>query len=127
MYNVQEWNDKIYRNADDSFVGGGMHAQEFWDEFKIKSYPLFEGRCYFFIPERWAEDVRLFIKQVQTELKDKVEFGQIKEKFCWLTVYYTSFGEDTDVRIKELIDECIDRLILKGVHPPRDIKGDING
>lgn len=114
---VDEWNKKIYKNEDDSFVGGGLGAKEFFEEFGIKSGPLFEDKCWSHIPERWADDVRLFIKQVQSELKDQVEFGQIKEKWCRLTVYYCAENENANKRVKELINECIDRLIAKGVHP----------
>lgn len=119
--NVDEWNKKIYKNEDGSFVeDSGMHAEEFWNDFGIESYPKFKNRCYSHIPARWREDVKTFLKQVQVELKDRVEFQQIKEKWCWFTVYYTSADEQASARMKELIGECIDRLIAKGVHPPRE-------
>jgi hypothetical protein len=123
-FNVEEWNNRIYRNADGSFVEGGLNAKEFFEEFGIESFPLFRDKCYYHVPERWADDVRIFIKQAQTELGHKFVFTQIKEKFCWLTVYYTPLDESADNSMKELINKCIDRLIEKGVHPPREIKGE---
>jgi len=124
--NVNEWNKKIYKNEDGSFVEGGMHAKEFFEEFGIESFPLFKDKCYSHIPARWADDVKIFLKQVQAELKDRVVFQQIKEKWCWFTVYYTFVDEESNKRMRELINECIDRLIVKGVHPPREKLGESN-
>lgn len=126
-YSVDEWNKKIYKNEDGSFVqDSGMHAKEFWEDFEIQSFPLFKDRCYSHIPSRWRDDVKIFLKQVQAELKDKVEFQQIKEKWCWFTVYYTFVDETANERMKELINECIDRLVVKGVHPTRVRQGESN-
>jgi hypothetical protein len=125
-YGIDEWNKKIYKNEDGSFVQDQMNAKEFWEEFQIESFPMFKDKCYYHIPARWRDDVKIFLKQVQAELKDKVEFQQIKEKWCWLTVYYTFVDEVSNQRMKELINECIDRLIAKGVHPPRQNRGESN-
>jgi len=126
MFNVDEWNKKIYKNEDGSFVEGGLNAKHFFEEFGIESFPMFRDKCYYHIPERWADDVRIFLKQAQSELKDKIVFQQIKEKWCWFTVYYTFVDELANNRMKELINECIDRLIAKGVHPPRTNQGESN-
>lgn len=113
---LEYWNKKIYKNEDGSFVCGGLGAEEFWEEFKIKSAPKFKGACWFHIPERWAKEVREFIRAVQEEFGDKVQFAQIKEKFCWLTVYYDC-DKETRKRVEELRAECIKKLVEKGVHP----------
>lgn len=117
--NIDEWNRKIYKNEDGSSVGDGLNAKEFYEEFGIESAPLFRDRCYFHIPERWAEDVRVFIHQVQSELGNRIDFTQIKEKWCILTVYYDFADEEADKRLKELQKECVGRLAAKGVHPER--------
>ena len=114
---LSDWNKKIYRNEDGSFVGGGLHAEELWEEFGIKSGPKFERACWSHIPERWAEDVRVFIREVQAELGDRVVFEQIKEKFCDLTVYCRCVDDYARKRLLELKQECVERLINKGVHP----------
>ena len=101
MFNVQEWNQKIYKNADGSFVDGGM----------------FPNRCWSNVPARWAEDVRIFLKQAKDELGDRITFDQIKEKWCHLTVYSTAADEEAKKRLQELEAECVKRLVVKGVHP----------
>lgn len=117
---IDYWNKKIYKNEDGTFVDGGLNPKQFWEEFGIKSFPLFKDRCYYHIPQRWADDVKIFVKQVQDELGDRIEFTQIKEKWCELTVYYSSKDKEAGERLKELKKECVDRLIEKGVHPPRE-------
>lgn len=121
MFNVNEWNKKIYKNDDDTFVEGGMHAKEFYDEFGIESFPLFRDKCYYHVPQKWADDVRIFLKQVKDELGQRIKFQQIKEKWCHFTVYYQAADDDARKRIEELQKECISRLIEKGIHPPKDI------
>jgi hypothetical protein len=114
------WNEKIYKNPDGSWVIGGMYAKEFFAEFGIESYPLFENKCYYHIPETWAEDIRIFLKSTK-DLGDRIEFKQIKEKFCELTVYYSAKDEEARATINKLVGECINRLIAKGVYPPRNV------
>jgi len=116
---VHEWNTKLYWNEDGTRAKPGFQAEEFWDEFKIKSWPKFQDACAYHIPSKWVYDVRIFVKQVQDELKDRIAFAQIKEKFCRLTVYFNATDEEARTRAHELIQECIDRLINKGVHPPK--------
>lgn len=109
-YYVHEWNKKIYRNEDDSFYREGeLNAEEFWNEFQIKSGPKFREACWSHIPARWADDVRTLLKKVQDELGDKVSFTQIKEKFCQLTIYYSCEDDHAKQRMSELISECVDQ------------------
>lgn len=123
---VDDWNNKIYRNPDGTPVVGGISGSDFWNEFGIESWPVNKRACASHIPERWADDVEKFIVQVQTELEGRIEFHQIKEKFCRLTVYFGyDNDEDAKNRMYELINECIERLISKGVHPPKT--GENNG
>jgi hypothetical protein len=125
---LNEWNKRIYKDDNDNFIGGGLNAEEFWNEFKIESYPKFKNRCYYHVPGKWADDVRLFISAVQKELGDRIEFSQIKEKYCYLTVYYTAKDEEADKCLKVLQAECVDRLIEKGLHPNKSgNKGKENG
>ena len=119
MGNLQDWNKKIYRDESGDFVKGNLGAEEFWEEFGIKSGPKFREACWSHIPSKWADDVRLMLKQVQDELDDRISFRQIKEKFCWLTVYYDAKDEEAKTRMDELIVECQDRLGAKDLHPKK--------
>ena len=115
--NIYEWNKKIYKDKDDNFVvEPKLEAQELWDEFKIKSYPLFKNACFSHVPSKWADDVRRLLKEAQQEFGDKITFLQIKEKWCELTIYI-----DAEDHVKEkfykLKKECVERLKTKGVHP----------
>jgi len=117
-YSVHDWNAKIYRNADGSFIKGGLDSESLWDKFGIKSGPKFREACWSHIPPTWSDEVGEFITQVQTELGDLIAFKQIKEKFCMLTVYFSTKDEDARKRVYELQAECVAKLIKKGVHPP---------
>lgn len=125
---VNKWNRKIYWNEDGtraSESGHGIGPEEFWDEFKIKSWPKFRDSCAFYVPTKWADDVREFIVKVQNELGDRITFRQIKEKWCRLTVYFRATDDEAGTRMYELIQECINNLIEKGIHPPKqEIKSD---
>ena len=90
---VRKWNDIIYKDAGVP-IKSGISAQQLWDEFKIKSAPLYRDQCWSHIPGRWADDVRDLIRKVQAELGDKVRFVQIKEKWCFLTVYFESDSDE---------------------------------
>lgn len=128
MIYVDEWNAKIYRNDDGTFVeGNSLSPKELWEEFQIKSGPMFENACRSHIPVKWNDDVRLFLKQVREELGDRISFTQIKEKWCELTVYASAKDDDAENRLRELKKECVDRLIEKGVHPPREQQTKENG
>jgi len=116
---TNKWNQKIYWNEDGTRAENGFRAEEFWDEFGIESWPKFKDACAYHIPGKWADDMTIFVKQVQEKLGDRVTFGQIKEKFCRLTVYFDYADKEAQARMYELIQECIDRLIIKGVHPPK--------
>ena len=114
------WNTLLYwdtvLNCQQS---GSWGADEFWDEVQVESWPKFTNRCASHIPFAWVEDVKQLILQAKKELGDKIDFTQIKEKFCMLTIYKQCEDEQTAARFRELELECIERLIKKGVHPPR--------
>lgn len=115
--NIQKWNKIIYRDPN-KLRKGSLTSEDLWAKFKIKSGPKFKDECWSEIPGVWADDVSDFIKSVQSEFGNKVRFLQIKEKFCELTVYYSS-PDNIKKRVHELIEECIEKLIKKGVHPPK--------
>jgi len=120
---VRDWNKIIYRNDDGSFIKDrGMEAEDFWKEFSIRSAPKFADACWSHIPARWADEVREMLRKAQQELGEQVEFIQIKEKLCRLTVYYSSADDHAKQRMSELITECTEKLINKGVHPPTQEK-----
>lgn len=115
---LDKWNKKIYKNEDGSIVEGNkILPKELWEDFQIKSFPLFRNACYFHIPIKWTKDVREMLKKARSELGDKIKFCQIKEKFCDLRVYYDASDNEADIKMKELISECRNNLIVKDVHP----------
>ena len=117
MVNIKDWNKKLYQYPDDKEVEKSMGADEFWDKFNIKSSPKFRDACWYYVPGVWADDVCEFISAVQEELGDRIEFVQIKEKFCCFNAYVKSKDEGATKRFDELKKECVDKLIAKGVHP----------
>lgn len=119
-YSVHRWNKIIYGNK--SKDNNALGADEFWKEFKIKSYPKFSGYSYYHIPGVWADEVKEFIWKVQKELGDNINFIQIKEKFCQLVVYFNTPNKDWERRVRKLQDECVEKLIEKGVYPPKEEK-----
>lgn len=119
---INEWNRKIYCDDEGNQLSGGLGADEFWNEFKIESWPKFPGVCAYHIPAKWADDVRDLISTTQKELGDRIRFIQIKEKYCELTIYYKALDVDAQARFKELERDCVDRLIAKGVHPKKGIE-----
>jgi len=118
---VKTWNEIIYKDNGIP-IKSSITSEELWDEFGIRSAPKFRDACWSHIPERWANEVKEFITQVQNELGDRIEFVQIKEKFCRLTVYFDYSDESARQRMYELINECTEKLINKGVHPPKQEK-----
>lgn len=112
------WNRIIYENEDGDWATArdGISAGEFWDKWGIQSWPKFTA-AMFHIPTKWANDVRLMLDQVKSELGDRISFRQIKEKYCELTVYYRSSDNEASERMRELIKECVERLQLKKVYP----------
>lgn len=116
-FDLNYWNKKIYKDENDKFVEGGLRPKDFWEEFGIKSHPIFRGECYSHIPERWADEVRSMIKKAQKRLGDRIKFIQIKEKFCHLTVYFDSSDEEAKKEFLEIKKECVDNLRNKNLHP----------
>jgi len=118
MFDVNKWNAKIYRDENGEFVEGDkLDDEKLWEEFGIKSGPKFRDACWSGVPVKWTDDVRFLIKQVKDELKDRIEFAQIKEKWCRLTIYFTAKDKEAEKRFVELKRECISKLIEKGIHP----------
>ena len=117
MFDVSEWNKKIYRNEDGSFIQGEeITPNEFWEKYQIRSGPKFNA-CWSHIPIRWTEDVRNMLSKIRKEFGEQVTFDQIKEKWCSLVIYYSAPDEIKD-KVREIIKECKDNLISKGIHPP---------
>lgn len=113
------WNKKLYprdENAEKWTPPKNIGADWFWDNFQIKSAPKFREACWFHIPNAWADDVANLITAIRNCFGDGVEFTQIKEKFCYLTVYYSAKAE-----IRPKVDEMIKHtqavLRNKGLHP----------
>jgi len=117
MDGVRAWNKKIYGNTNGTIKENGLNADDFWKEFRIKSWPKFCDSCASHIPPTWANEVREMLRIAQKELGQRIKFDQIKEKFCRLTVYYSPADKEAGQRMNELIEECKDKLIKKGVHP----------
>lgn len=116
---VHDWNKIIYKNADGSWVDDSnkITVDELWDRWQIKSWPKFKEGCACHVPVKWADDVRVMLDKARDELGDKVEFQQIKEKFCRLTVYYTCKDDEASNRMQDLIRNCIEQLQIKKIYP----------
>jgi len=121
-----KWNKIIYQNDDGSFVTGDkITTNELWKSFGIRSAPKFMDACWSEIPVKWTEDVRIMLTKISNEFGTDITIEQIKEKWCHLTVYYKvcsslddNMRNSVQNRIRELIKECKESLISKGVHPP---------
>lgn len=109
---LDQWNDKLYPGRNDNSVPGS-----FWEEFDIESAPRNNRACWSHIPKKWETDVRLMLGTARSELGKRIEFAQVKEKFCSLVVYFTSKDDDAHTRMRELVEECKGRLKGKGLHP----------
>ena len=114
MLDISKWNKIIYRDANNAVAEGGLSGSDFFELFRIESWPTFENAAASHLPGKWVEDVSVLIRTAQKEIPD-INFLQIKEKFCVLTIYYDS-GDN--LKFEKLKKVCIDRLIKKGVHPP---------
>lgn len=115
---VNYWNKVIYKDANGDWAKGNeITVDEFWDKFQIKSWPKFKDGCACHVPVKWADDVRVMLTRARNELGDRIDFRQIKEKWCTLTVYYSAADEVAQNRMKELISECVEQLQIKKVYP----------
>jgi len=119
MKEAQDWNKVIYKNEDGSWADDSnkITVDELWDKWQIKSWPKFKDGCACHVPSKWADDVRVLLTTARNELGDRVNFSQIKEKFCRLTIYYKCDDDEATTRMQELISECIKQLQLKKVYP----------
>ena len=120
---VGKWNKIIYRSAGVP-IKSSITAETLWADFRIKSAPKFPQECWYHVPEKWVDEVREMITTMQREIGNKVEFKQIKEKLCHLTVYFDTADKHARQRMYELIEECTKKLIEKGVHPPKEKDND---
>ena len=124
---VSHWNTIIYPRGDD-----GRHIEytdkitndELWEKFGIKSWPKFKDACASHVPPTWSGEIRELLTKAQDELGDRISYAQIKEKWCRLTIYYKSNDDEAQARMRELISECREELIEKGVHPPNEEQED---
>jgi hypothetical protein len=113
-FNLHDWNKKLY--SDKKL----WQAEEFWNELGLKSWPKFKDCCTYHIPLSWAEEVKKLVLTVQKNFGDQVRFRQIKEKFCYLTIYYDADSNQIHNDVRKLINKSIDNLVKQGLHPERN-------
>jgi hypothetical protein len=82
-----------------------LGPQELWDEFGIRSAPLFKDCCWSGVPDGWSSEVRKLITDLQRMVPD-ISFLQIKEKFRELRVYYLLEHEENHKRVEARIRVC---------------------
>ena len=92
-----------------------LGAEWLWTEFGIKSAPKFDNECWSHVPECWGDDLKQLIPAIKDKYPD-VQFLQIKEKYCSLTIYFSSSPHDRE-SIDVMIEKCQDVLRRKGLHP----------
>jgi len=109
LSDLSNWNKRLYSNND-----SGCGAQWFWDNFKIKSAPLYRDSCYSHIPSLWADDVAIMIRNIQGLSKNSVQFTQIKEKFCDLVVY-RDCPKEYEKAVSQEVQDCRNRLKEKNL------------
>jgi len=115
---VNYWNKVIYKNDDDSWAKDNeITVDELWDKFQVKSWPKFKDGCACHVPSKWSDDVRIMLTKARSELGDRIDFRQIKEKYCTLTIYYNAADDAAQNRMRELIAECVEQLQIKKVYP----------
>lgn len=115
MVDLVKWNKIIYKDSEGNPLLGGINGADFFDNFGIKSWPAFKDAPASHIPEKWSDDVSVFILAAQKAVPE-IKFHQLKEKYCFFVVYYDC-EEKNRKTIEKLKKECIDSLIEKGVHP----------
>ena len=119
MYNldVSYWNSVIYKNKDGTHYqcDHPLNPQALWEEFQVQSHPVFRGKCYSHIPDKWVDDVRIMLTEIRKI--EGVDISQIKEKWCSLVVSARALNEEDSDKIKQLVSECVIRLQSKGVYP----------
>ena len=122
-FNIWDWNKKLYTEREGKFgIPKDLGAQWFWDNFQIKSAPLYREECWYHIPIAWGDEVHKMITNIRQKFGDQVEFRQIKEKMAWLTVYYRVSEDLADKdKIKENVNQLIQiaqaNLRDKDLHP----------
>lgn len=112
---VNDWNKKLYREGE---LTGEYGADWFWDNFQIKSAPLFKNACWYHIPKKWGSAVADMVNELKST-HPNIQFAQIKEKFCCLTVYFDNIQKDYAEDVYFIVEKCRERLRAEGVHPPK--------
>jgi len=111
---IKEWNKKIYKHSN---VKSKPFSEVLWNAFEIKSWPLFKDACSYHVPDLWREEVIKLIYKTRNVLGDRIQFSQIKEKFCYLTIYYSAKDDEAKQLMESFVEECRKNLIEKGIHP----------
>lgn len=112
------WNIKTQKDLglwNSFYRDEGEHGADwFWENFQIKSAPLYKEACWSHIPKVWADDVAELLHTLQD--KFDISFVQIKEKFCELIVYYDAPQEQKE-EISKLIKATKENMRNKAIHP----------
>lgn len=118
---LAKWNNKLYpklKTSDGKYkynVPEDLGADWFEEMCGIKSAPKYPDQCWSHIPTVWGGTVLTLIKNIKDKYP-KVEFIQVKEKFCRLVIYYECVAHERDT-IDSMIERCQDILRNQGVHP----------
>lgn len=114
---LMDWNAKLYRDQHPGLTGE-YGADWFWNELEIKSAPKFKDCCWHHIPKCWADEVKAMVVELREKFPS-IEFTQIKEKFCDLTVYWSIEDYDSDVsnKVRQVIKKYKNKLRDEGLHP----------
>lgn len=113
---LSQWNNKLYGNK---FPAEEHTSDWFWDNFEIESWPKFPKRCAFHIPKVWGDAVKGMIEELRAK-HPGIEFDQIKEKFCILTVYVAldnSRSDEENDSIRAIVEKYREQLRSEGLHP----------
>ena len=115
---MQDWNKKVYGPNPEH-----LEADWFWSRFRIQSAPKFPLQCWYHIPKTWENEVADLIGRIQKTFGNKVEFRQVKEKFCGLVVYWVTSDDvgmiecdGIQVVVDKWIAEAQNVLRKRGVH-----------
>jgi len=131
---MNRWLDKankIVYDCDSRLRGKPLSPEEFSEEFNIPCWPYDRKGFGSHIPDSWADEIRIFLKDFEEQVGDFFVIDQIKEKYCSLviytrTVYDYSMEEDEDINIlwnekSDIIEKLkkgvVDKLKAKGVYP----------
>jgi hypothetical protein len=108
---LSEWNKKLYQGKKE------LGADWFWDNFQLKSAPLYPNACWYHIPEDWERPVAILLATIQQKFGDRIELIQVKEKFCTLVVYFSAATDEIYDLIQGAVELTRQELRERGVHP----------